>query len=166
VLGNINKSLYLISMKNVFQKSGSFAMALLVLFSTMSFSVDKHFCGTKLVDVSIFSQAKNCTSEAKTCGVKMNHGMDHEMDAIMDHEMLGDDMDSCCSNQKTELDGQDELSISFQILDFDKQLFLSAFIYSFIYNYESSSIAEVPFKYYTPPILVVDIQVLDQVFLI
>lgn len=166
MLGNINKSLYLISMKNVFQKSGSFAMALLVLFSTMSFSVDKHFCGTNLVDVSIFSQAKNCTSEAKTCGVKMDHEMGHKMDHEMDHEMRVDDMDPCCTNQKTELNGQDELSISFQILDFNQQLFLSAFTYSFIYNYESSSIAEVPFKYYTPPLLVADIQVLDQVFLI
>ncbi len=145
-------------MKNYFQKTGSFAMALLVLFSTMSFSVEKHFCGSDLVDVSIFSKAKTCTSEAKTCGAKMDHKMDHEM--------ISDEKDSCCTNQKTELNGQDELSISFHFLDFDQQLFLTTFVYSFIYIYESSSLTEIPFRYYTPPLLVADIQVLDQVFLI
>lgn len=159
---NINKSLYLASMKNFCQKSGSLVMALLVLFSTMSFSVDKHFCGTEMVDFSIFSKAMTCKSEAKTCGVKMGHKMDHKMD----HEMISDEKDSCCTNQKTALNGQDELKISFHVLDFDQQLFLTTFTYSFIYIYESSSLTEISFRYYTPPLLVADIQVLDQVFII
>jgi len=145
-------------MKNLFQKAGSFAMSLLVLCSTMSFSVDKHFCGTELVDFGIFSKAMTCTSEAKTCGAKMNHKMDHEM--------VTDGKYSCCTNQKTELNGQDELNISFHFLDFDQQLFLTTFTYSFIYIYESSSISGIPFRYYTPPLLVADLQILDQVFLI
>jgi len=149
-------------MKNFFQKAGSFSMALLVLFSTMSFSVDKHFCGTELVDFAIFSKVMTCTSEAKTCGAKMDHEMGHKMD----HEMVTDGKDSCCTNQKTELNGQDELNISFHFLDFDQQLFLTTFTYSFIYIYENSSVSETPFRYYTPPLLVADIQVLDQVFLI
>lgn len=145
-------------MKNVFQKSGSLVMALLVFFSTLSFSVDKHFCGTELVDFSIFSKALTCKSEVKTCGVKMDHGMDHEM--------VGDEKDSCCTNQKTALNGQDELKISFHLLNFDQQLFLTAFTYSFIYKYESLTLSEIPFRFYTPPLLVADIQVLDQVFII
>jgi len=145
-------------MKNFFQKAGSFAMALLVLFSTMSFSINKHFCGTELVDFAIFSKAITCTSEAKTCGAKMDHEMDHEM--------VADEKDSCCTNKKTALNGQDELNISFHFLDFDQQLFLTTFTYSFIYEYISSYLSEIPFRYYTPPLLVADIQVLDQVFLI
>ena len=137
-------------------------MALLVLFSTMSFSVDKHFCGTEMVDFSIFSKAMTCKSETKTCGVKMGHKMDHKMD----HEMIADEKDSCCTNQKTAFNGQDELKISFHILGFDQQLFLTTFTYSFIYIYESSSLSEISFRYYTPPLLVADIQVLDQVFII
>ncbi len=145
-------------MKKIFQKSGSLTMALLVLFSTMSFSVDKHFCGSELVDLAIFSEVKKCTSEANVCGVKMDHKMAHKM--------VSDEKDSCCTNQKTEINGQDELNISFHFLDFDQQLFLTAFTYSFIYNYESFSLTEILFRYYTPPLLVADIQVLDQVFLI
>jgi hypothetical protein len=145
-------------MKRIFQKAGSLVMALLVLFSTMSFSVNKHFCGTELVDFAIFSKAITCTSEEKTCGAKMDHEMDHEM--------VTDEKDSCCTNQKTELNGQDELSMSFHFLDLNQQLFLTAFTYSFIYNYEGYTLTEIPFRYYTPPLLVTDIQVLDQVFLI
>jgi hypothetical protein len=145
-------------MKRIFQKAGSLVMALLVLFSTMSFSVNKHFCGNELVDFAIFSKAITCTSEAKTCGAKMDHEMDHEM--------VTDEKDSCCTNQKTELNGQDELSISFHFLDLNQQLFLTAFTYSFIYKYEGYTLTEIPFRYYTPPLLVTDIQVLDQVFLI
>lgn len=111
-------------MKNFFQKTFSFAMALLVLFSTMSFSEDKHFCGTELVDFALFSKALTCKNEAKTCGVKMDHKMDHEM--------LAKEKDSCCTNKKTSLNGQDELNISFQLLDYDQQLFLTTFTYSFI----------------------------------
>ena len=158
MLCNIKKSLFLASMKNFFQKTSSFSLSLLVLFSTMSFTIDKHFCGTELVDFGIFSKALTCKSEAKTCGVKMDHKMDHEM--------VADEIDSCCTNQKMALSGQDELKISFHLLDFDQQLFLTTFTYSFIYLYESSSLSEIPFRYYTPPLLVADIQVLDQVFLI
>ncbi|NDP27246.1 MAG: hypothetical protein GZ087_07455 [Flavobacterium sp.] len=133
-------------------------MALLVMVSTMSFSVDKHFCGSELVDFGIFSKAMTCTSEIKICGVEMDHKMDHEM--------VADEKDSCCTNQKMALNGQDELNISFHFLDFDQQLFFTTSTYSFIYKYESSSLTEIPFRYYTPPLLVADIQVLDQVFLI
>lgn len=133
-------------------------MSLLVLFSTMSFSVDKHFCGTQLVDFSLFSKATTCTSEAKTCGVKMEHKMEHKMGA--------DDKDSCCTNKKTALKGQEELSISYHSLNFDQQIFLGVFTYTFIYKFDSSALSAIPFRYYTPPLLVADIQVLDQVFLI
>lgn len=45
-------------MKKAFQHSISVAMAFLVLFSTFSFTVDKHFCGSFLVDKAIFLKRK------------------------------------------------------------------------------------------------------------
>ena len=38
-------------------------MAFVVLFSTMSFTIDKHYCGDTLVDVAIFNKAKTCGME-------------------------------------------------------------------------------------------------------
>lgn len=133
-------------MKKAVQKSLSSLLALLVLVSTFSFTVDKHFCGSMLVDLAVFS-------EAETCGMEM------------DSEM-GLAEDSCCTNQKTAVEGQDELKISFQSLDLDQQVFLTTFSHTFINLFEGITLEVVPFNDYSPPSLVLDIQILDQVFLI
>lgn len=135
-------------------KIEAFVMALLVMFSTLSFSVEKHFCGNMLMDTAFFSNAENCKSEAKICG----EDMDSEMTP---------GKDSCCTNHEITIEGQDELpQVSFYCLDFDQQVFLKTFVYNFIYLNEDLSLKEIPFKYYSPPLLVSDIHVLDQVFLI
>lgn len=128
-------------------------MALLVVCSTLCFSIEKHLCGTMLVDAAIFSEVGACGSDAKVCGEEMGPGM-----AIAD--------DSCCTNQKMTVEGQDELKISFQSLNFDQQLFLGTFTKSFIYLFEELSQGIIPFEHYSPPRLVLDIQILDEVFLI
>jgi len=118
-----------------------------VLFSTMSFTVDKHFCGSILIDLAIFS-------EAKTCGMEMNTTSGSEAE------------DSCCNNEKIGIEGQDQLKINFNDLDFQQHVFLSTFTYSYITLFEGSPQQVDSFKDYSPPILVTDIQILDQVFLI
>ena len=35
-----------------------------MLCSTVSFTIEKHFCGDKLIDVSVFSEADKCNMEA------------------------------------------------------------------------------------------------------
>lgn len=138
-------------MKAAFRNIVSFSMAILVLASTTSFTVDKHFCGKMLMDLAIFS-------EAESCGMEMHSHSDGDSCSIK--------VDPCCSDQTTSVDGQDELKISFGSLNFDQQLFLNSFTYSYLNLFEGLPQQVVPFKYYTPPILVTDIQILDQVFLI
>ncbi|SHG29502.1 hypothetical protein SAMN05444483_10852 [Salegentibacter echinorum] len=128
-------------MKKAFQNSGSVLIALLVLFSTFSFAVDKHFCGSFLVDKAIFSAADTCGMEISTDG-------------------------ECCTNEKVVVDGQDELKHQFDSLDLSQQQFLIGFTYSYIFIFEDFSKEIIPFKQYTPPHLVKDIQLVDQVFLI
>lgn len=138
-------------MKKDFQRFGSLLMALLVLFSTMSFTIDKHFCGNILVDKAIFS-------EAETCGM--------EGDLATGIEMASGDENMCCSNETIAVDGQDELKISFKSLDLDQQVFLTSFTYTYLNLYEGLPEQIVPNRYYSPPLLVQDILVLDQVFII
>lgn len=38
-------------------------MAFVVMFTTMSFTVDMHFCGDSLVDFSLFAKAESCGME-------------------------------------------------------------------------------------------------------
>lgn len=135
-------------MKNFFRNTGASLLALIVLLSTVSFTVDKHFCGKMLVDTAVFS-------EAHTCGMEMeNNGMS------------GMDEDSCCSDQKLLVEGQDELKRSFEDLDLQQQLFVTSFTYSYLNLFEVLPGQAVPFEDYAPPLLVTDIQLLDQVFII
>ena len=50
-------------MKQFFYKIMSLAMAFVVLFSTMSFTVNMHYCGDTLVETAIFHKAKGCGME-------------------------------------------------------------------------------------------------------
>ncbi|WP_417620071.1 HYC_CC_PP family protein, partial [Oceanihabitans sediminis] len=47
-------------MKQLIHKIVSLSMAIVVLFSTMSFTIDMHFCGDTLMDTAIFQQVKTC----------------------------------------------------------------------------------------------------------
>ncbi len=118
----------------------------MVLFSTFSFTVDKHYCGNYLVDSAVFSKAATCGMEMKnTDGITEDH---------------------CCKNKKVSVDGQDELKISFDHISLDQQLFLATFTYTYIDVFLARPEQIIPFKDYSPPLLVTDIHLVDQVFLI
>ncbi|RAJ22355.1 hypothetical protein LX77_02667 [Gelidibacter algens] len=134
--------------QNSSHKIFSVALGFLVLLSTVSFTMEKHFCGDTLIDTAIFSQADTC-------------GMDVEGTSITSEEQ------SCCKNEVEHVKGQDQLKkASFEDFNFDQQLTLTALLYNYINLFEGLSEQVIPHKNYTPPNLVVDIQVLDQVFII
>ncbi|WP_430886768.1 HYC_CC_PP family protein [Jejuia spongiicola] len=131
--------------KLFFHKTFSVLLTLLVLFSTVSFTIEKHYCGDVLVDVSVFVEAEKC-----------------EMEAL---EIL--QKKTCCKDEINVIQGQDELKFSsFDDLEFEQQLFLASFIYSYVNFFEGLSQQIVPHKNYSPPNLVRDIQVLNDTFLI
>ena len=124
-------------------------MAILLLFSTVSFTVEKHFCGDVLVDVSVFTEAEKCAME----------DLEKELEAITKK--------SCCKDTVDLFKGQDELKFSsFEDLNFNQQVFITSFVFANTNLFESLPKQIIPFKDYSPPNLVVDIQVLDQVFII
>ena len=138
-------------MKEILHKITAYFMALVVLFSTMSFSVDMHFCGDSLVDVSVFSQAKSC-------------GMDAIIDKDCPETSLKKD---CCDEELVTFQGEKELQLtSIQDLSVDQQLFIVSYVYTYVNLFEGLQEREVPYKNYTPPLIVKDIQLLDDVFLI
>lgn len=124
-------------------------MALLVLISTVSFAVEKHYCGDYLMAVSVFSKAE-------TCGM-----------AMIDEMVLPSvQKNHCCKNETEVIKGQDELKFrDFEDFTAFQQLFITSYVYSYINLFEDLQ-QVIPHKDYSPPNLVADIQVLDQVFLI
>tara|TARA_R110002051_G_scaffold40861_2_gene84762 strand:+ start:1846 stop:2262 length:417 start_codon:yes stop_codon:yes gene_type:complete len=138
-------------MKKVFFKISSFLMALLVLFSTFSFTVAQHYCGDVLVDYSLFGHAESCGMEVQ------------EIAELPECNLVKTD---CCSDEVLTVDGQNDLKVSFEKISFEQQQFVASFIYTYLNLYEGLPENIVPFSDYPPPVLVKDIQILDQIFLI
>lgn len=126
-------------------------MAFVVLLSTMSFTVSEHYCGGDLMDSALFSKADVCSMDMQKTSSE-NDSCDND--------------NNCCKDIIKHIEGQSDLKINFSSLNFEQQVFVASFTYAYINLFEGFAINIIPFKYYTPPLLVSDILVLDQVFLI
>lgn len=138
-------------MKIVLHKILSLAIAILLLLSTTTWKVEKHYCMGHLIDVALFKNVE-------TCGMNMS--------VIDNNNILDDAENSCCNDVVIFVDGQDDLKLSFIDLDTDQQSFLIAFKYSYSSLFQVQTDQFVPHEQYPPPILVKDIQLFDEVFLI
>lgn len=125
-------------------------LALVVMFSTMSFTFNMHYCGGALVETALIQKAKGCGMEMNSPSV----------------ESCSIAKKNCCDNKQEVVNGQDELQISFDTLSFEQQMFITAFTYSYINLFEGTESKEVPFEDYPRPIVKRDVQVLHQTFLI
>ena len=121
-------------------------MAILLLASTTSWTVDKHFCMGHLVDVAFFT-------DADSCGMDMG-------DASGEWKM------DCCSDELIVIAGQDNLKISFDEFSLSQKLFITSFAFSYMALFEVPDELNIPHNDYPPPMLVKDLQLLDEVFLI
>jgi hypothetical protein len=133
--------------KQLLHKSFSVLLALLVLFSTVSITIEKHFCGDILIDVAVFVEAQKCSDVENMAHAEIT-------------KKPG------CKDEINIVKGQDELLKSFDDLNFDQQQFITSFVYSYLNLFEGEPKKVIPHKDYSPPNLVRDILVLDQVFLI
>tara|TARA_R110000868_G_scaffold145181_5_gene365337 strand:- start:27926 stop:28309 length:384 start_codon:yes stop_codon:yes gene_type:complete len=127
-------------------------MAFVVLLSTMSYTIDMHYCGDTMVDFSFFHEVETC-------------GMEKTQVAIScENPTLS--QNSCCSDEKLVIDGQNDLKDTFNNLDFQQQIFIVAFTNSYISLFEGTNANQVPFGDYSPPFVKRDVQALHQTFLI
>ncbi|MCM5662508.1 HYC_CC_PP family protein [Galbibacter mesophilus] len=139
-------------MKKIFHKILSVLMAFVVMFTTMSFTVDMHYCGDSLVDFSFFTKAETCGMEK----VQATTGCENP---IMSKK-------SCCSDQKIVKENIDDLKTSFNKLTFEQQTFVATFFYTYINLFEGLDENIVPFKDYSSPFIERDVQTLYETYLI
>ena len=137
-------------MKHVFHKILTFIMAFIVIASTMSFTVDMHYCGDTLVDVAVFHEAESCgmdikTSSTNTCTLSKK---------------------SCCNNKQLIVSGQQELQLSIDDISFNHQVFIASFIKTYIALFEISEEKKTLSENYPPPTVVKTIYKLDETYLI
>ena len=125
---------------------GAFSLAILLLFSTMSFTLDMHFCGETLVDFGLYHPAEDC-------GMSMGGDTADAMD--------------CCSDVELYVQGQDDLNPSLETgIEFPELLFQEVLYTYVVVLVEDLPETFIPFKEYSPPKLIPDISVRDQSFLI
>ena len=134
-------------MKKHLHKITSILMAVLVLFSTFSFTVEKHYCGDFLVDVSYVGNVDKCDmgDNSSTTMKKSN----------------------CCKDEIYHIEGQDELQKETSVsLSFEQQKIILAFAFSYRFIFEEVKEQNKFKKQSSPPDLSQDLQVLYQTFLI
>lgn len=138
-------------MKSISHNIMSLSMAFVVLLSTMSFTVDMHYCGDMMVDFSV-------THDAKTCGMEHDQSENDCQSEVQD--------DSCCSDRQIVIEGQDDLKMSFDTLNFEQQVFVATFFHSYLNLFEGLDTNVIPFRDYKPPLIIRDIQKLHETYLI
>ncbi|WP_449301481.1 HYC_CC_PP family protein [Pseudotenacibaculum haliotis] len=133
-------------MRKAIHKISAFLMALVVLFSTMSFTVSMHYCQGELIDTAIFQKAHTCDMEM---------GGESEMK-----------MDGCCNDQEIKIEGQDELKLPVADLNIGQQVFVISFLHSYIELFQTTEQRKNTFFDYPPPFIVRQIFKLDETYLI
>lgn len=138
-------------MKLIFTKIASMLMALLVLFSTFSVTIEKHFCGDFLVDVAYFGSSKGCADEVGE--------EDCDTEEVIQKK-------KCCKDEIQYIEAQEDLLAALKKLTVKKQQFIIAFTYTYNNLFLDEEKDTVLNKNYSPPNIVADIQVLHEVFII
>ena len=137
-------------MKQIFHKISSFLMAIVVLFSTMSFTVDMHYCGDNLVETAIFHKAKGC-------------GMEMEKPST---EGCSITKKNCCDDEQLAIEGQDELQLQVDKISFEQQVFIASFVYTFINLFEGLDNNVSTYEEYKPPLVIRQLYKIHETYLI
>ncbi|MFT5646095.1 MAG: hypothetical protein ACI976_000773 [Aureispira sp.] len=137
-------------MKKVSHKIMSFAMAFVVLFSTMSFTLNMHYCGDTLVETAIFHKAKGC-------------GMEMQKPST---EGCSITKKNCCKNEQSVVDGQDELQLQIDKITFEQHVFIASFVYTYINLFEGLDNNVTSYEAYEPPLVIRQIFKIDETYLI
>ena len=138
-------------MKQIFKNLAALGLSALVLFSTVSFSVGMHFCGSNLVDVALNEEAHGC-------------GMDKG--AASPEDTLAKAGWQCCADVLMAVDGQEELQLPAIHLPHSAPVAILSPTWIPEAYLDDTSGNEGHTPWYSPPPIVRDIPVLHQTFLI
>ena len=137
-------------MKEFSHKILAILMAFVVLCSTMSFTIDMHYCGDTLVETAIFHKAIGC-------------GMEMELPST---EGCSITKKNCCDDKQLAIEGQDELQLQVDKISFEQQVFIASFVYTYINLFEGLDKNVSSFEEYKPPLVVRQIFKIDETYLI
>ena len=136
-------------MKSNLTKISAFFLTALLLFSTISFTVEKHFCGGLIYSESLLGKAEKCVMEAECC--------------LAENENTSFSKKSCCKDEIHLINGsifEKESPIKL----FYKQNYLSLFVLIDAALFSQKENRSTHFKNYFPPPNTHNFNILYQVF--
>lgn len=142
-------------MKGIINKIMAIFLTLIVLFTTTSYSVEKHICEGEVFSVSLFGTAENCGMESDYFDFIKSNGT-YNFNTLSN--------ESCCQDESLLITGstvQQDSGISFKT---DKTYFLASSIISANQLIEINANTSKQYKNYIPPLIVKDISVFYEVF--
>jgi len=137
-------------MRQVFRKIMSILMAFVVLFSTMSFTINMHYCGDTLVETAMFQKAKGC-------------GMEMQKPST---EACAFAKKNCCKNEQLVLEGQDKLQSQIDVISLEHQIFIASFVCTYHNLFSGFDRNISPYEVYKPPLVIRPLYKLDETYLI
>ena len=124
-------------------------MALIVLFSTLSFTIEKHICAGEVADVALFGDLERCDMPDS----------DHK-------NLLSFKKTSCCQDEFNFVQSSNtELKPSHKS-KLQTQVFAALFTYTYLNIFENSEKDSNLFLRYNPPNIFKNIPILYETFLI
>ena len=140
-------------MLQILHKILALILALAVLFSTLSFTVEKHVCMGEVTDVSYFDKVESCGMERSECG-----------DTETDHDLAK--RQNCCDTLQELIPGEPAEQQAIQGLEIQDFDYIVSYISTYLFEYEQlDEISLIEFGP-DPPLVERDIQTLYQIFLI
>jgi hypothetical protein len=138
-------------MKQVFSKVMSILMAFVVLLSTMSFTINMHYCGDTLVETAVFQKAKGC-------GMEMQKKPSTEACVVVKK--------NCCKDEQLLIDGLDELQTQVDAISFEQQVVIASFLYIYNNLFEGLDKNVSSYGVYKPPLVIRELYKIDETYLI
>lgn len=127
-------------------------MAFIVLFSSLSFTMNQHVCGGEIANTTFFIDADNCGMDMNVC----KNDTSKQQTSV--------DKEPCCKDISTLIQGNDNNQqaqhLSLQIPQLE---FATAFVYTYVLRFKEISSISL-YAMYKPPLVYKNIQTLFQVF--
>jgi len=137
-------------MKKIISNIASFFLAALVLFSSVSFTVEKHLCDGQVFSESVFGKAKDCGMDEKCCKEENNN--------------LYVSKKSCCKDEIQLINGSvfEKVTV-LKLANNQQNLFAFTLLNDVVFSPTSDS-RIIQFNHYFPPLLTNNFAILYQVF--
>ena len=134
----------------------------MVLVSSMSYTIDFHYCQGQLKSFSILGKAKNCHEMASKMA-----SCHHHKQKLEDSLSCSEGDNNCCNNETLYFESDiEEKFLTIDYLNLNFQPFVVAFKSSSFEDLFDEIKEVIPFAHYKPPLIQKDIPVLFESFLL